>query len=77
MQCGGRGYTGENFIAGCRYLAGMAIHIRQSLAVIEDGISYSGDGTGYIDACQAIAVMVFANRFISEIYILNGRKVKT
>ena len=38
-----------------------------------DGRHAVGDG----DGSQAAAAMVFANRFISTIYVLNGRKVMT
>ncbi len=49
----------------------------QSCAVTERIFSNACYAIANCDACQSCAVIVFANRFISEIYFLNGRKVMT
>lgn len=49
----------------------------QGRATIKRTAANARHGLGYGDGQQGAATIVFANRFISEIYFLNGRKVVT
>jgi hypothetical protein len=53
------------------------MYLHQIVATIESAISNVYHTAGNGDRSQADAKKVFANRFISEIYFLNGRKVVT
>lgn len=47
------------------------------MATSKSGEAYFLNRVGNLDAGEIGAILVFANRFISEIYFLNGRKVVT
>ena len=49
----------------------------QTAATIESIITDGSHAIGDVDRNKTITAVVFANRFISEIYFLNGRKVVT
>ena len=68
--------TPESTTANARHAVGNS-YCFQTAAILERPIANARHAVGNSDGCQATAIIVFISCFISDTYILNGRKVLT